>query len=151
MTDIISGRLTLRETDEFDRIRALAVSSGLEDGLFEHVAEAYGIYDGSELVGCAALKIEGPRHSVEWLAVRDGLRLKGLGTRLVREVESSAKRRGAKRLWAVARAPAFFRHIGYSEASDDDLERPPMASCRACRQFGKTCHPEMMVKDLQQN
>jgi len=148
MADAQPGELTLRRTDEFEKIRALAVSSGLEDGPFEYIVEAFGVYRGSELVGCAALKADGTRHAVEWLAVNEGLRLKGLGKKLVSEVEMSARKRGATRLWALARAPAFFRRIGFSGAPEDDSERPPMASCMACKQYGKTCHPEIMVKQL---
>ena len=148
MADTQPGELTLRRTNEFEKIRALAVISGLEDGPFEFIVEAFGVYRGSELVGCAALKVDGPRHAVEWLAVKDGLRLKGLGTKLVNEIEMTARKRGATRLWALARAPAFFRRIGFSVAPEDDSERPPMASCMVCKQYGKTCHPEMMVKQL---
>jgi N-acetylglutamate synthase-like GNAT family acetyltransferase len=141
-------QLTLRRTDEFEKIRELAVGSGLEDGPLENVAEAFGFYLGGELVGCATLKVDGQKHSVEWLAVRDGMRLHGLGAQLVREVEAAARRRGATRLWALARAPEFFQRIGFSRAPENDPGRPPMVSCTTCKQFGRTCHPEMMVKQL---
>jgi len=148
MTGQDSESLTLRKTNDFEGIRALSVRSGLEDGPFQNVVEAYGFFFHDELVGCATLKIDRQAFSVEWLAVKDGMRLRGLGTQLVEAIENEARKRGANRIWALARAPAFFQKMGFSKTREDALGRPPMASCRTCRQYGKTCHPEMMVKSL---
>lgn len=138
----------LRKTDDFEAVRALAMRSGLEDGTFEDVAAAWGYHIGDELVGCAALKVDGPRYAVEWLAVSEGLRGKGLGRMLVGKVEAEARMRGADRIWALARAPRFFERIGFRPSSSAESGSPSMSNCLLCSQYQRSCFPAMMVKQL---
>ncbi len=142
------GSPMLRKTDDYNAVRALALRSGLEDGTFENIVTAYGYYIGDELVGCAALKRDGERFAVEWLAVSEGLRRKGVGRMLVQSVEAEARMRGAERVWALARAPRFFERIGFRVASSDESGGPTMSNCLLCSQYQKTCFPAIVVKDI---
>lgn len=139
---------SLRKTDDYEAVRALAIRSGLEDGTFEHVVTAWGYFIGEELVGCAALKQDGGRFAVEWLAVSEGLRGKGLGRMLVGMVEAEARMRGAERVWALARAPRFFERIGFRVSSPDEPASPMMSNCLLCSQYQRSCFPAVMVKQL---
>jgi N-acetylglutamate synthase-like GNAT family acetyltransferase len=103
------GAPVLRVTGDHEAIRALALRSGLEDGTFENIVTAYGYFMGTELVGCAALKRDGERYAVEWLAVSEPFRRKGVGRMLVKRIEAEARMRGADRIWALARAPPALR------------------------------------------
>lgn len=146
MTD--RGKPELRRTEDFAAIRALALSSGLEDGTFESVVTAYGFFLGDELVGCAALKKDGTRFAVEWLAVKEGMRGKGLGAMLVGRIEIEARARGADRLWALARAPDFFEKIGYIRVGAHESGGPTLTNCMLCSQYQRNCFPAIVAKKL---
>jgi len=143
-----TGAPTLKKTDDFEAIKALAIRSGLEDGTFEGIVTAYGCYIGEELVGCAALKRDGARYSVEWLAVAEWLRQKGTGRMLVSKIEAEARMRGADRIWALARAPRFFEKIGFRLATSDESGGPTMSNCLLCSQYQRSCFPAVVVKQL---
>ena len=138
----------MRPTEDYAAMKKLAVESGLEEGTLIHIVSSFGYYDGSELVGCAALRQEKQVYSLECLAVRDRFRYQGLGSRLVTAVEKDAKARGAKRLWALARAPNFFKRMGYREASKGDEGGPSLTSCANCPQYKRICNPGILLKDL---
>ncbi len=142
------GSPEIRKTDDHGAVRALALRSGLEDGTFDSVITAYGCYIGDTLFGCAALKREGDRYAVEWLAVDEQLRRKGIGQMLVRKIEAEARMRGADRIWALARAPRFFESIGFRVASSDEAGGPVMSNCLLCSQYQRTCFPAIVVKNL---
>jgi len=140
--------LTLSETRDFDSIRALSLRSGLEDGSFEHIVKAYGFFSGDRMVGCVALKVEKRIYSVDWLAVESEMRRNGLGSALVKKIEEEAKTRGCRRLWTVARAPEFFRKLGFQIPTSDDSAGPSMGHCQRCPQYKKSCFPAILVKSL---
>ena len=138
----------LRKTDDYESVRSLALGAGLEDGSFEGIASVYGYYIDDELAGCAALKESDRVCSVEWLAVRRQDRCKGIGKMLVDRIASDALENGAGQLWALARAPEFFLHIGFEEGSQEDFPGPGLRTCMKCSQFRATCFPKIMVKTL---
>ncbi len=142
------SRLELRRTRDYEAVRRLALGSGLEDGAFTGIVAAFGIYSQDDLVGCAALKNSDSTFSVEWLAVSGPLRGKGHGSQLVAEVEKEARARGAERLWALARSPAFFQKIGYRLAREDEKGGPTLSNCSRCPQYKRTCRPAIVVRSL---
>lgn len=149
MTDPIStGCPVIKKTDDHELMKALALASGLEDGTFENVILSYGYFIGDQLFGCVSLKREGDRYAVEWLAVSENLRRKGIGGMLVGKVEAEARMRGADRLWALARAPRFFESIGFRVAAPGESGGPVMSNCLLCSQYQKSCFPAIVVKDL---
>jgi len=143
-----SGAPVLRKTDDHAAIRTLALRSGLEDGTFEDIVMAYGCYIGEELVGCAALKRDGDRFAVEWLAVADGFRRKGMGRMLVGKIEAEARMRGADRIWALARTTRFFEHLGFRVTTSEEAGGPAMSNCLLCSQYQRTCFPAIVTKQL---
>lgn len=142
------SELELRRTRDYEAVRRLALGSGLEDGPFIDVVAAFGAYSGDELVGCVALKHTNSSFCVEWLAVSERLRGRGLGRRLISEVEREARQRGAEKLWALARAPGFFKKNGFSLAEDVQKDGPTLSNCIRCPQYMRTCKPAIVVKDL---
>lgn len=129
-------------------MKKLAVESGLEEGTLIHIVSSYGFYDASELIGCAALRQEKDVFSLECLAVRDRFRYQGLGSRLVSTIEKDAKARGAKHLWALARAPNFFKRMGYQVSPDSKEGGPDLNPCVKCPQYKRNCSPEILIKEL---
>ncbi len=148
MTESSRDRPELRPTDDFEAIRRLALSSGLEDGTFLRTLVAFGYYLQDELVGCATLRNDGDMYSVDWLAVDERMRGKGLGSALVAVITEEARKRRATKLWALARAPVFFEKIGFRRIIADEGIGPALANCLVCRQYQKSCFPAIMIKDL---
>lgn len=140
--------LRLRETTDFSSMRQLALSSGLEDGAFRDFVQAYGFYDGDELVACAGLKEQNGIFSLECVAVKEAFRGKGLGRQLVESLEDDARRKGATKIWALARTPAFFEKIGYRKVSVAESDGPNLAGCLSCRQYLRECNPSVVLKVL---
>ena len=85
---------------------------------------------------------------VEWIAVRDGYRGRGIASRLLAALEEEARRRGETALWATARAPAFFAAAGYEIVDSGEERERLLADCRDCPQRGLTCRPEVVRKAL---
>ena len=129
-------------------MRQLALDSGLEDGNYGDFVRAYGFYSGDELVACAGLKEQRGVFSLECVAVKEGFRGKGLGRHLVESLEKDAVERGAKKIWAIARAPSFFEKVGYSSVSAEEPEGPNLATCLSCRQYQRDCNPSVVLKVL---
>jgi N-acetylglutamate synthase-like GNAT family acetyltransferase len=135
-------------TTDYDGIRRLALAAGLEDGSFENVIRSYGIYEGEELRASVALKRVSDVFSVEWLAVCEGMRHRGIGRRLVTRVADDAKSLGARDLWALARAPEFFLRIGFRLCSEEESPGPTYSGCAECPQYRSSCHPRIVVLRL---
>jgi N-acetylglutamate synthase-like GNAT family acetyltransferase len=148
MTVAAKRKPELRETNDLSAMLSLAKESGLESEHLTDIVCAYGFYLDGKLMGCVALKKTDSLFMVECLAVAENMRGRGLGRALVARVEKEAMANGAKRLWAIARQPRFFQRIGYLVSSSGELGRPKNDECATCPQFGKSCHPAMVVKDL---
>ena len=56
------------------------------------------------------------------------------------------KQRGGKELFLVARAPAFFRTLGFETVTPE--KAPLFFECAQCPQYKKTCHPEIMRLEI---
>lgn len=143
-----AGSPVLRKLDDYEAMRELALQAGLEDGTFEDIITALGYFIGDELYGCVALKKDGERYSIDWLAVSEPFRRKGVGGMLVRRIEAEAKTRGAERVWALARAPKFFESVGFRVATSEESGGPTMSNCLLCSQYHRSCFPAVVVKDL---
>ena len=108
-----------------------ALVAALEERLYEFNADATGLRDGRGLAvvardargavaAAAAGYTWGGMSEVRQLWVRDDLRGRGLGTRLLREAEEEARRRGCDRMFLSThsfQAPAFYRKLGYVEVA----------------------------------
>jgi amino-acid N-acetyltransferase len=143
--------LEFRETQDYQSMKRLALEAGLEDGTYSDFVIAFGFYDRDSLVACGAVKEQKGVYSIECLAVREGFRGRGLGRRLVESLEKDATKRGAAKMWAVARAPDFFERIGYTKVSSENSEGPTLSGCMSCRQYQHGCNPSIVVKVLRES
>jgi len=148
MAEAMKNTPELRETSDFSAMLILARESGLESDRLTGIVSAYGFYLDGILVGCAALKKGDDLFMVECLAVAENMRGRGLGRTLVARIEKEAVAKGARKLWAIARQPRFFERIGYRISSASGPGAPKNDDCMTCHQFGKSCCPAIVVKDL---
>jgi predicted N-acetyltransferase YhbS len=99
---------------ERDRIDAETLRRMMQKGKFLLAEE------GGGLLGCVYLELRGERAYFGLLAVDPARQKKGLGQRLIREVEDAAREAGCRFMDIQivnlrAELPPFYRRLGYSE------------------------------------
>jgi amino-acid N-acetyltransferase len=106
-------------------IRALLRDSDLPtDDLDAAPVEFLVAFDGNGLAAVGGLEVRGNSGLLRSLAVRPGLRGSGLGSALLRALETTARERGLRELvlLTLTAAPFFARH-GYVELPRGDASR----------------------------
>lgn len=145
-------KFTMRSTDEYERLVKFFVDNQLEfDGDEEvdtDIVKCWKITQGDDylVVGCALAKRQG-EYIIDGIAVDKVLRKTGMGRILVNKVISEVKKLGGKRIYLVARAPGFFRKLGFETI--DPSEAPNFFECKQCPQYGVSCHPEVMKLEIE--
>ena len=135
--------------DDLPALRRHALEAGLEDAHEEgERLGAWAAFEGRRMIGGVVLERLHRRHVVTWLWVSGDRRRRGVAARLLRALESAARSRGIRVLWATARSPEFFLDRGFSPVRRGTGRGALLASCRGCRQRGRTCKPEVVSKRL---
>ena len=159
-------KFILRTTDEYERLVKFFVENRLEfDGDEEvdtdiikcwKITQAAGddlshirtdSAGGKDYIvaGCVLAQREG-KYIIDGIAVDKAMRKFGLGKLLVEKVKSEVAAREGNEIYLVARAPEFFRKLGFTTIPDD--KAPNFFECKHCPQYGTECHPEVMKLDL---
>lgn len=86
------------------------------------------------------------KYIIDGIAVDPAMRKFGLGRLLINKAKEEVLSRGGDALYLVARAPEFFRRLGFETIPADNA--PNFFECKYCPQYGKECHPEIMKLDL---
>jgi len=141
----------IRETDDLRAVRALGVRSGLDDSERENeqILAAWGAYAGDVLVGAITLERFAGMDTVNWMAVDDAWRRRGIASRLYGVLEADARRRGLPRLWVTARNAAFFMAQGFTAVPPGGEADTLLGECPLCEQYGRTCTPQALTKRLE--
>lgn len=94
------------------------------DGFERFLAQPYrfayvAVDEGDRVAGYAAVDLDGRTAHLMNLAVREDLRRRGVGARLMRELLRAVRLRGARRLYLEVRASnsaaqAFYRKLGFA-------------------------------------
>ena len=155
-------KFILRSTDEYDRLVKFFVENRLEfDGDEEvdtdilkcwKITQAEGDdlshittdnRDGADYIvaGCVLAQREG-KYIIDGIAVDKTMRKFGLGKLLINKAKEEVKSRGGNEIYLVARAPGFFKKLGFTTISADNA--PNFFECKYCPQYGTECHPEIM-------
>lgn len=143
--------LRIERTGDMDAIRRLGVACGLEDSDRgdEDVYAAWGAFAGDVLAGSIVLERLQDLDTVNWMAVDEAHRGRGLASRLYAALEREARSRGMARLWVTARAPGFFVAQGYGPVEPGAEWETLLGECPQCEQYGRGCSPQALVKDLE--
>ena len=160
-------KFILRTTDEYDRLVKFFVENRLEfDGDEEvdtdilkcwkitqaaaddlsHITTDCGEGKDYIVAGCVLAQREG-KYIIDGIAVDKTMRKFGLGKLLVDKVKTEVAAKGGDAIYLVARAPEFFRKLGFTTIPDD--KAPNFFECKHCPQYGGECHPEIMKLDLE--
>ena len=142
----------VRQTSDLAAVRRLGIAAGLDDSERgdEGIIAAWGAYDGERLVGSVVLERLGELDTVNWMAVDEGYRRRGIAGDLLAALAAEARRRGTRRLWVTARTPAFFLANGFSEAGPGAERDLLLGDCPACDQYGRGCTPMALTTDLEE-
>ena len=140
-------KFTMSPTDEYERLVKFFVENHLEfDGDEEvdtDIIKCWKVTQGDDylVAGCVLAQREG-EYIIDGIAVDKPMRKTGMGKILVEKVITEVKKRGGSRIYLVARAPEFFRKLGFSTV--EPSAAPNVFECRQCPQYGVDCHPEVM-------
>lgn len=159
-------KFMMRTTNEYERLVQFFVKNGLEfDGDEEvdtdiikcwkisqavqedltHIKDAHADGRDALVAGCVLALREG-RYIIDGIAVDPALRKAGLGKMLVDKVKQEVLARGGDAIYLVARAPGFFRKLGFETIAPQDA--PNFFECKQCPQYQVICHPEVMKLTL---
>ncbi len=159
-------KFILRTTDEYERLVKFFVENQLEfDGDEEvdtDIVKCWKIsQSGSDdlknikedhaegkdhLVAGCVLALREERYIIDGIAVEKPMRKFGLGKMLVDKASEEVLKRGGDAIYLVARAPEFFRKLGFETINPD--QAPNFFECKQCPQYGVDCHPEIMKINL---
>jgi len=140
----------IARTGDLAAVCRLGVACGLEDSGRdeEQIEAAWGAFDGERLVGAIVLERNQGLDAVNWMAVDEAYRRRGIAGRLYAALEREALDRGITRLWVTARKPAFFLSQGYDAAVEGAERDILLGECPRCAQFGRGCTPEALTKRI---
>ena len=145
-------KFTMRSTDEYERLVRFFVENQLEVDCDEEVdtdiVKCWKITQGDDylVAGCVLAKRE-EEYIIDGIAVDKVMRKTGMGKILVDKVISEVKKLGGERIYLVARAPGFFRKLGFEAI--DPSEAPNFFECKQCPQYQVSCHPEVMKLEIE--
>ncbi len=134
--------LSIRPANRADlpQIESLLSQAGLpRDGFSDHLERAFVALHGSDVIGSAAVEAYHDGVLLRSVAVMDGFRGTGVGSRLVEQLISRIK--GLPIYLLTTTAPAFFESIGFRTITRADV--PP--GVRESRQFTTTCPATAIV------
>jgi len=117
--------------------------------IYENLRD-YFVYlqNGEEVIGSAAIHIMWEDLAeVRSLAVRDGHKRKGVGTKLVEACISEAIMLGITRVFALTYRPEFFEMLGFVKVEKSDLPQKIWTDCLKCSKF-PDCDEVALVSDL---
>lgn len=104
--------------------------------LYENIREFMLAEEDEQLVGVASLHILwSDLAEIRALAVSNGYKRRGIGTKIVKALEEEAGELGCSRLFALTYQPEFFKFCGYGEVSKDQMPQKVWTECINCIKF----------------
>lgn len=147
----LEGDVRIAPLDDLVAMRRLGMACGLEDEGRgdEGILAAWGAFAGDRLVGALCLERQSGLDTVNWMAVDESFRRRGIAAALYAELEGAAGRLGMRRLWVTARAPGFFLAQGFEPVPPSAERGLLLGGCLECGQYGRECDPQALTKGLQ--
>ena len=114
----------------------------------ENIRDFVVAVDDDGLVGCGALHFY-TRGSgeIRSLAVDPNLKTKGIGRKIVEELETEARRHDLQSIFAFTYVDGFFRKLGFEEVDRGELPLKAWKDCLRCPKF-QACDEIAMLKRL---
>lgn len=142
--------IDVKPTEDYEGLVPFFIENGLEfsedDPVPTDLVKCWKAEEDGELIGGFVLARRENEFICDGIAVRPDRRKMELGRMMLRLGIEETIKNGGDRMYLVARAPGFFRKEGFETVEREDA--PNFFECLTCPQYGKTCHPEVMVKQL---
>ncbi|MBO5908316.1 MAG: GNAT family N-acetyltransferase [Clostridia bacterium] len=143
--------MNFTETDEhisfveFYRLCGLEVSDNpkSQDGAFFTIYKT----DGNGIIAAATLSFRGNAYILDYIAVREDFRGKGIGEKALSIILKKAKYVGANSLFITAKNIRFFEKMGFVEGNPKGIDLN--LDCKDCPQYLTKCFPKTMKYCLQ--
>lgn len=143
LTEVISMKVLLDEAADEGQVLPRQLPE-----LYENVRDFYVYVDDRGLGGIVALHIDlVDLAEVRSLVVRNDLRGRGVGRRLVEAVVAEAELLCIARVYALTRLPGFFERIGFRVVDRSELPYKVFKDCMRCRLY-PGCDEIAVVRDL---
>ncbi len=140
----------VRKTLNFERIAKFFMDNGLEFSENEPVPtdmiDTWEIVKDDFLIGAITLSKREGEFIIDGIAVDETYRKKDVGTYLLDIAIDKIKQLGGNTLFLVARAPGFFKKLGFENVSREDA--PLFFECFTCPQYGNGCSPEVLKLNI---
>ena len=142
--------IEIKTTEDYESLVPFFIENELEFSEDEPVptdlVQCWEARENGKLIGAFVLANREGEFICDGIAVDQEYRKMELGRALLRLGMDETLKRGGKRMFLVARAPGFFRKEGFDEVRREDA--PDFFECLTCPQYGSTCHPEVMKKEI---
>jgi amino-acid N-acetyltransferase len=116
--------------------------------IYENVRDFFVVEDGGAVVGSAALHVFwADLAEVRALAVAEKYQGLGLGKRLIARCRSDAQKMGIRKVFALTFQLEFFRKMGFSDISKDELPHKVWSDCIKCPMF-PNCDENALILEL---
>ncbi|MBR3053090.1 MAG: GNAT family N-acetyltransferase [Firmicutes bacterium] len=147
----MNNLITYHETDDIRKLDRFFMMNELEYS-DDHPVETDRIKcwealdDKGDLAGAVALALRQGEYIIDGIAVDERYRGEDIGSGLMALALGEVGARGGGDVYLVARAPGFFKTLGFEIIGKD--EAPQFFECLTCPQFGVTCRPEIMKTEV---
>ena len=144
---------TLNDVPAIHRLLAVYSELGVllprpESDIFNSLRDFYVIEAEGEIVACAALLIyTSELGEVRSLAVDPEYHKKGLGNRLVNQIETDARALGLSKLMALTYVVDFFQRLQFHVVDMSELPEKVWGACINCHKF-QNCDEIAVLKFL---
>ena len=145
-------KFRMQSTDEYERLVKFFVENELEFNGDEEVdtdiIKCWKVThtDDVLIAGCVLAKRQG-QYIIDGIAVIQLFRKFGIGKILMDKAIKEVKARGGDKLFLVARAPGFFKTMGFETVQPEDA--PVFFECAQCPQYNVKCFPEIMKLEIE--
>lgn len=145
-------KFRMQSTDEYERLVKFFVENELEFNGDEEVdtdiIKCWKMTHTDDVLvaGCVLAKRQG-EFIIDGIAVTQLFRKFGLGKILMEKAIKEVKARGGNKIYLVARAPGFFRTMGFETVKPEDA--PVFFECAQCPQYNVKCFPEIMKLEIE--
>ena len=144
--------IEIRQTEDYDKLVPFFIENELEfseeDPTPTDLVRCWEAIEDGRLIGGFVLARRDGEFICDGIAVDPAYRRQDIGRALLRLGIEETVRRGGERMYLVARAPGFFRREGFESVARETA--PDFFECLTCEQYGISCHPEVMVRQLDQ-
>lgn len=145
----------MRETEDYEKLVPFLIENDLEfseeDPVPTDLVKCWEVVAGreadAELLAALVLAKREEQFIIDGIAVKEMFRKFKIGKILMDKAIKEVLDQGGSSIYLVARAPGFFRKLGFVTIPREDA--PNFFECLTCPQYGVDCHPEVMKLELQ--